>query len=357
MRFGRRVAPLAIIASCVVSAMPAQAVERIGLTLATGHPEVFPHVRFLKEVFVPEVDRLLEEAGGDYAIDWRQAYGGTLVRTGSELAAIQQGILDIAFVPTLFSGSQLPLEQVTYQAPFLSPDDEVIRQAMTNVRSRFTEYGDAWATFGATVLSAGNICDDYNLMLKEPAENLADLDGRRIYAPGPTANWLKGTGAVAVAGNMSEYYQGLQSGIADGVLVLTSAAFPGRYHEVAPNFIKVGLGAQWCSTIAINTQRLESLPDPVREAILAAAQAYSNDLMTAVNASMAQHLENMQAEGATVIEWSHEARAEWATALPNIAQEWAEAMAAQDLPGHEVLQALQEEVVAAGAEPLRDWTR
>lgn len=356
MKFWKSFAGLAIAASCI-SPLPAQATQSIGLTLATGHPEVFPHVRFLGEVFVPEVDRILSEAGGHYAIQWRQAYGGTLVRTGSELQALQQGIIDVAFVPTLFSGAQLPLEQVTYQAPFLSPDDQVIRTAMENVRERFPEYAAAWAAFGATVLSPGNICDDYALMLKEPASSLADLAGRRIFAPGPTANWLKETGAVAVAGNMSEYYQGLQTGIADGVIVLTSAAYPGKYHEVAPHFMHAGLGAQWCSTIAINTSRLEGLPEVVRDALAEAAQVYSTRLMEAVNATMAEHVKKMQEEGATIGEWPEEERAKWAAALPNIATEWAEAMEGQGLPGSAVLEALLEEVRAAGAEPLRDWTQ
>ncbi|OWU69477.1 C4-dicarboxylate TRAP transporter substrate-binding protein [Phaeobacter sp. 22II1-1F12B] len=330
--------------------------DTFNLTLATGHPEVFPHVAFLGKVFVPEVERLLKEWGSPHSITWLQAYGGTLVKTGSELQALQQGVIDVAFVPTLFSASQLPLEQVTYQAPFISPDDQVIRAAMAKVREGNPAFKEAWDAYGATVLSPGSICDDYNLMLTEPAASLAELEGRRIYAPGPTANWLRDTGMVAVAGNMSEYYQGIQSGIADGVLVLTSAAFPGKYYEVAPHFVKVSLGAQWCSTIAMNTAKLDGLPDDVQTAIKTAATTYSVNLMETVNANLVKHLDMMAENGATMTEWSDEARREWAEAIPNIAQDWAAAIDAKGLPGSDVLKALEAETKALGATPLRDWS-
>lgn len=348
---------LAVATTTITIGASALAAEPIRLSLATGHPEAFTHVRYLRENFVPEVERLLDEAGADYEIQWQQAYGGTLIKTGSELPALQQGIVDIAYVPMLFYASQLPLEQVTYQAPFLSSDGEVIRDAMESVRGEFQQFDESWSNFGLTMLSTGNLCDDYNLMLKEPAKNLSELRGRRIFAPGPAANWLKETGAVAVAGNMSEYYQGLQSGVADGVLVLQSAMYPGKYHEVAPFLAKVNLGAQWCSAIAINTQKLEGLPEPVQIALKQAAESYSVDLTAAINEAVAEQERIMQEEGLTIIEWSAEGRKEWADALPNIAQDWAATMDGQGLPGSDVLAAMQAAIKASGGTPARDWVQ
>ena len=52
---------VAALAAAVFGAGPAAApAETFNLTLATGHPEVFPHVAFLGKVFVPEVERLLQ---------------------------------------------------------------------------------------------------------------------------------------------------------------------------------------------------------------------------------------------------------------------------------------------------------
>ena len=46
-----------------------------------------------------------------------------------------------------------------------------------------------------------------------PVESLADLRGRKIAAPGPAINWLSGTGAVGVSGNLTSYYNELQTGV------------------------------------------------------------------------------------------------------------------------------------------------
>jgi hypothetical protein len=43
--------------------------------------------------------------------------------------------------------------------------------------------------------------------------------------------------------------------------------------------------------------------------------------------------------------------------MPNIAQEWAQQMDEQGLPGTEVLSAYMEEMRSTGAEPVRNWDK
>ena len=78
--------------------------------------------------------------------------------------------------------------------------------------------------------------------------------------------------------------------------------------------------------------------------------------MTAIDVGMAKHLDLMAAAGATITEWSDDARREWADAIPNIAQEWAATIDGQGLPGSDVLKSLESETKALGATPLRSWS-
>ncbi len=39
-------------------------------------------------------------------------------------------------------------------------------------------------------------------------------------------NWLSGTGAVGVSGNLTTYYNEIQAGVYDGVIVFALAAAP-----------------------------------------------------------------------------------------------------------------------------------
>ena len=59
--------------------------------------------------------------------------------------------------------------------------------------------------------------------------------------------------------------------------------------------------------------------------------------------------------GAATFELPREEQAKWASAMPNIAKEWAERIDAPGLPGTEVLSAYMNEMRSAGAEPVRNW--
>ena len=47
-------------------------------------------------------------AGGKYKIDWTKAWGGTLVKLGSESKGVADGIADIGLISTIFEGAQVP---------------------------------------------------------------------------------------------------------------------------------------------------------------------------------------------------------------------------------------------------------
>ena len=97
-----------------------------------------------------------------------------------------------------------------------------------------------------------------------PVDSVDDLRGRKILAPGPSAAWLEGTGAVAVDGSLTTYYQQIQTGVADGVITILTGAAPNRLHEVAPYVALVGLGSQVTGALAINLDTWNRLPDDVR---------------------------------------------------------------------------------------------
>jgi len=100
---------------------PAQA-KTYKLTSAAGHPPIFLWVTLTRDFFIPEVDRRLAEAGGKDKIIWNQAYGGTVAKLGGVLEAVEEGIVDIGFVGTIFEAPKMPLHNVSYMTPFGSGD-------------------------------------------------------------------------------------------------------------------------------------------------------------------------------------------------------------------------------------------
>lgn len=335
-------------------AASAQEVERF--TMAAGHPPVFSWVRLLDEYVIPEVDRRLEAAGNPVDIEWTAAYGGTLAKIGAESDAMRTGVSDMGIVAFIFEAPKFPLEQVTLFAPFATDDIRKIGKAVGKVRANTPAMQEAWNRSNAECLGAAAI-DTYHILTKFPLTSIDDLQGKKILAPGPAANWIKGTGAVGVSGNLNTYYNDLKTGVADGVIVSAAPAFAVKLHEVAPHVTLVNIGAQSTGCLAINKDRLESLPPEVQKIIREVGEGYTEKFAEVQMATADKALEGMKAGGATISDISPEERARWANALPPLGKEWAAEMAAKDLPGQEVMSAYIDALQEQGVELPRDWSK
>ncbi|MBN8290460.1 C4-dicarboxylate TRAP transporter substrate-binding protein [Rhodobacter sp. NTK016B] len=335
-------------------AAPAMA-ETIPITVVNGHPPIFLWVKHLSETFIPAVDAALE--GTDYSIDWTEAYGGSLAAVGGELDAIEDGLAEIAVIPTVFMPNKLMLQNVTYNTPFGPAEAQQVMDAMETLYAQIPGMSESWNAYDAEYLGGGFALDNYLLMTNFPVTSIDDLEGHRIAAPGPAVNWLEGTGAVGVAGNLTTYYNDLQTGVFDGVIVFPTAAAPARLHEVAPYVTVTNFGAQSAGGVVASQSWLESQPQEVQDALRAGATAFQE-------AYIAEQAERVAAAMATIApdeEHLHtlapEERARWAAALPDIAGTWAAAADEMGLPGTEVLTTYVETLQAAGADLGRDWSQ
>ncbi|MEO0999119.1 MAG: C4-dicarboxylate TRAP transporter substrate-binding protein [Pseudomonadota bacterium] len=329
------------------------AANDITATIVAGHPPVFRWVRMISEVFVPAVQAELEGTG--HTITFSEQYGGAVAGVGEELETVGIGLAEIGTVQSLFDPAKLAVQNVTYYTPFVTDDSDLINAVMGRLHREDDRMQAAYLAEGVTWLGAPIEIDDYLLMTKFPVTSLADLDGKKIAAPGPAINWLSGTGAVGVSGNLTTYYNELQTGVYDGVIVFASAALPGRLYEVAPYVTRMGLGAQHAGGLGANTAWFESQPEEVQAALIAGADAadawYSEQLKAAVDASFAA----MAEAGATITDAPAEMREAWAAGMNNAAKVWAEDLDARGLPGTEMLTLYMETARSLGAEPLRNW--
>lgn len=335
-----------------LTAVPAFA-EDLNVTVVAGHPAVFRWVKHVGATFIPAVNAALEGTGT--TITWSEQYGGSLAKVGDELEAVEEGLAEIGLVSSLFDPAKLSVQNVTYFTPFVSADSTAVAQLMDRLQAETPQMRASWAENGLEYLGGAIGIDDYLLMTTFPITSIADLEGRKIGAPGPAVNWLKGTGAVGVSGNLTTYYNELKTGVYDGVIVFASAALPGKLYEVAPHITRVGFGAQYAGGIAANKDWFDGLSPNVQQALLDAAKAdgiaYSADL----DASVTKFLAIMESKGATVTEVDLAMREEWAAGMDNVAKLWAEKLDAAGKPGSEVLKTYMDAMRAAGATPIRNW--
>ncbi len=343
-----------LMATLVLSAASLTAkAETVDITLAAGHPPVFRWVKHANQTFIPAVNKALE--GSDIEVKWSEQYGGSLAKVGGVLEAVEEGLAEVGLVSSLFEAAKLSPQNVTYYTPFVSSNATAIANLMDKLHRENKELRKSWEDNNLEYLGAAIGIDDYLLMTNFPVNSLADLKGKKIGAPGPAVNWLKGTGAIGVSGNLTTYYNELKTGVYDGVIVFASAALPGKLYEVASHITRVGFGAQYAGGIAANKDWFDAQPRKLQDALHrggeAQREAYLKDLDSAVSSA----LETMRSKGATITDVNPEFRANWAKGMDNVAKKWAAELDGKGQPGSKVLSAYMDAMRKDGAKPVRNW--
>lgn len=346
------VSTLLAAAALAGTSLTAQA-ETIDITVAAGHPPVFRWVKHVNQTFIPAVNEALE--GTDVTINWSEQYGGSLAKVGGVLEAVEEGLAEVGLVSSVFEAAKLAPQNVTYFTPFVSGNATAISNLIDALHEENQELRQAWEDNNLEYLGGAIGIDDYLLMTNFPVNTLDDLNGKKIGAPGPAVNWLKGTGAIGVSGNLTTYYNEIKTGVYDGVIVFASAALPGKLHEVAPHITRIGFGAQYAGGIAANKDWYDAQPEALQKALkaggVAQRKAYHTDLDAAVSAAF----DAMKTSGATITDVSPEFRMQWASSMENVAKDWAAQLDSEGKPGSSVLSTYMDAMREAGATPVRNW--
>ena len=343
-----------VFTAAVVSALvagSAHAQQQITVNIGSSHPEQNIWVYAMKNTFQPEVNRILEEGGGEYTVNWNEAYAGTLYKYTDTREAVQDGIVDVGMVGTVWEGSTMPLQNVTYFTPFATPDHRMLIEIFDDLNVNQEDLAASWSDNNMVPLSS-LITDSYDVYATFPVETMADLQNRRLNAPGTSANWLQGTDATPVDGALTTYYTNIQTGVTEGTLSFASGILPTRVYEVAPQLTRVGIGSMYFGSIAANKDFFDGLPAPVQEAMKEAAAATSVAHGDYVADLAARAMEEMQAAGLTVSELPEAERTAWVEGLPDIVQPWLDQTGEA---GNRVLTAYFDALREKGAEPLRAW--
>ena len=345
----------AAVAVLALSALSAQA-KVWKLTAASSHPPIVPWVATIKNHVVPQSNIRLKELGSPHTIKWTEAYAGALYNFKNTLEGVEKGLTDIGWVGTLWEPAKMPLHNVTFYAPFVSGDVHHLAEIQEEMHARIPAMNAAWSKYNQVFLGP-QVADTYHLVTKFPFNKLSDLKGRKIYAPGPAANWLKGTGAIAVNGGLPIYYNGIKTGVAEGSIIITTGMLPFKLHEVAPYITKVDIGGPISGALTMNKDTWNSLPLHMRMMFRDLGRDYGRIQTDIVAAKVRQFLKIMAKQGAKISTLPAAERQKWIKGLPNIAGDWVKRNEAKGLPARKVLAAFMDGVRKRGGKPGRDWDK
>lgn len=352
MNINRRAFNLALGTTALSAGMSVPAfAETVKLTMASSHPTAIAWVGALEKVVVPKSNEMLKAMGSDTTIDWTESYGGALYKFDKTLEAVTDGLTDLGWVGTLWEESKMPLQNVTYYTPMVSDDLLGMLDLFNKLHEEMPALSEAWDKQNTVLLGVSGI-ETYQLLTREPFTGVDDLKGKKIISAGSVGNWLKGTGAAPVNAGLPQFYNLLKTGVADGVLISFSGAFPFKLHEVAPYMTKVNLGAQMTGGMAINKDKWNRLGDDVKQVLRKLGTEYSNWHANVLMDIAGKFEATMVEQGATSTTMEQSERAKWVNTMPDIAAEWRDATGGA---AGEVLQTYLAGMKELGYEAPRAW--
>ena len=344
---------LAVIAIALLAAMPAAARD-YKMTIGSSHPPVLPWTAPLRDLIVPISNKVLKDLGIPDTIRWTEAYAGALYDFNNTLEGVGDGLADIGWVGSLWEPAKQPLQNVAYYSPFVTGDFRALMDVQDQLMDRVPAFAAEWTKHNTVYLGA-QVADTYHLVTKFPVTKLEDLKGKKLIGAGAIASRLLGTGATPVDAGLPVFYNMMQTGVADGAVILITGVLPFKLHEVAPYITKVDLGAVFSGALAMNKKTWDGLPPHMKVLFRMLGREYAlrcAELVAQREAGAWAALAKMP--NVKISELSAEERVKWANALPDVAGDWAKR---NGDAGRQVLKIFMEEARKRGAKPLRDWDK
>lgn len=339
-----------------IVAAPAAAQTEIKLTMMDGYPLRSMWVTELSKFFIPEVNKRLAK-DGKFKIKWNEAYGGQIVKPRGVLEGIEKGLGDIGVVTTVFHASKVPLQLITYQAPFVSLDPVKMGKAVDAIAAKFPAFRAAFEKRNQIYLASGCVLDSYQVYSKNPIKSPKDLKGVKLAGAGANLRYFDGMGVVGVKGSLVKYYNNLKTGVVDAAVIWPEAAKTFKIGEVAPNMLKADIGTVCSKALTVNKDVWAKLPAAVQTALKETAVAYRDRIAAVALTRAKDSMTWFNKNGGKVVELPAAERLAWAKGMPNIAKGWAARLEKKGIPGKAILSSYMDLMRAGGAKPLRDWDK
>lgn len=335
-----------LISAALLSSTTLASAEEINIRMGSGHPiGLLAYTESASEWFAPELKKRVEERT-DHTINIQELHAGQVAKVTEVLEATRDGILDIGFISLIFEPSNGYLQTFTLFLPFNSPDAKVVTEA---AKATFEEFPELHASFESEhnqVYLGGACLENYGLGTNFAWQNFSDLEGHKIAGAGTNLDWI--VGATAVASNLNEAYQSIQSGVYEGYLSASPWWHKFKLNEVAPFFTKTDFGAQYLNAVTINKQSWDRLPADVQEILAEMGAEWSVVTAEVCAKNDAEGLDTLRSLGVEVTEISDEARVDWATALQDFPNRMAGELNDRGFKGTEVLNFYMDKVEELG---------
>jgi TRAP-type C4-dicarboxylate transport system substrate-binding protein len=323
MKFWKRIkctAGVALLAIAGVGAQPAAAQDFPKMEFRFGHfaPATTAHGQ-VDQWFADEVAK---RSKGQITI--RIFWAGAIGKPNELIAMVGQGAVDIAAVPASFFPALFPLLAAPSALPLALPSPAKAQRIVYDLWESTPAMQEEARRNGVWPLLFHSL-NTYHMLCTKPLRNLADMKGRKIRSQGEyIPKMLAAVGAVPVTVLPGEFYESLQRGSVDCMVLPWDLMVAFKLHEVAKHGSAIDLGALVSNPQWYSLKKWESLPANVRTLLTdVAKEALALDLAKAKESEQ-NALAAMKAAGVEILPFPDQARFE--SMLPDFIGEWVQAM-------------------------------
>lgn len=330
----------------------AQPAPKMTLRFASSMPATgFGSVAF----DVPFQKMITERTKG--RITFETFWAGSLLKATEQLDAVGKGVLDLSQGVWIFTPSRLPLGCFEYNFLFNDPNPLNQVKIKREMYKRIPAFNQEMANNNLAPAIAFYTIASYDIVSRTPIRTFEDLKGKRIgHTPVEFVPALNVAGAVSVIAPAGEFYERLERGIIDAVLLDQTVSHAVKLQEVAKHYTIVGLVTPGIATVFINLDLWRRLTPGDQKLFMDIGKEVAESVFPSVLKEKVQTTkEAFVKAGVSYHTMSARDIKKWIDAMPDIPAEWARKMEAKGLPGWEVVDTYMKLSEEAGWKFPRRW--
>jgi TRAP-type C4-dicarboxylate transport system substrate-binding protein len=312
----------------------ASAQQTISLRLGSGHPvQAVEYTIAAQKFLVPELVRRAKEAG--ITLQVQELHGGTVAKLTEVFEATRDGLLDIGLWAFVFEPTDAYLQNFNMYLPFNSPDPLKVSQATRKTFEKFPELRTVYERRHNQKLLGVACVGNYGLGTSFTWDKVEELKGKKIAGAGANLNWI--VGATAVASNLNEAYQAIQSGVYQGYIIFPGSWYGFKLHEVGKQFMNTDFGSMAIIAVAINLDTWKKLPPALQKIVEEVAKEYEIETAKTCVDFGVRGEKQLKDAGVAVKSLSAPEKTAWCELLKGWPNSMAQEAKKRGLPGPEVM--------------------
>lgn len=286
------------------------------LHLRFGHftPATPPHAQ-VDQWFAGELSK---RTGGRVTMEifWAEAVG----KARELINLTAQGAVDVSAVPASYFPAQFPFMSAPNSLPLTMSSAREAQAIMHTLWRETPAMQDEARRAGVWPLFF-HVLNPYHLLCSKPIRTLDDLKGKKMRSWGEDIPRVwQAMGAVPVTVLPGEFYESLQRGSVDCMLLSWDLLVAFKLHEVAKYGSTISFGAIVSNPQWYNLKKWESFPPDVKKLLTSLAEEAKQQDLVKVEEAERKALETMKAAGVEILPFADQGKFE--KMLPDFLVEW-----------------------------------